>query len=95
MFQLSQYDGDSGVYVGPSRTFETDGDLGKMQCLKTNVSSSLKFIFFKSYFHNIVSLIIAYLFGEYEDINVQSANVAEEHSPIAVDPVSGVLIEWF
>ena len=37
-------------------------------------------------------MILAYLFGEYEDLTVQSANVAEEHSPVAVDPVSGVYI---
>ena len=58
-------------------------------------NKSFKIIFFKSYFLNNVSLILAYLFGDYEDITVQSANVAVDCSPVAVIPVSGVYIGVF
>ena len=37
----------------------------------------------------------AYLFREYEDITEESTKLAEEHSPIAVDTVSGVCIGVF
>ena len=40
-------------------------------------------------------MILAYLFREYEDITVESKKVAEEQSPVDVDPVSGVYIGVF
>ena len=77
LFQSSQYDKISGVYVGPSRVFEIDTDLGKI------ISLSI----ISSYFN----LCLDYLHHEH-DLGPLSTSAPPKCSPLHVDPVSGVYI---
>ena len=77
IFQSSQYDKISGVYVGPSRVFELDTDLGKINLMNTN--------FYK------ILICPAYLNLDH-DLGPLSTSAPQNCSPLHVDPVSGVYI---
>ena len=65
------------MYVGPSRVFELDTDLGKINLMNTN--------FYK------ILICLAYLNIDH-DLGPLSTSAPQNCSPLHVDPVSGLYI---